>query len=52
MRPGASLSHVSQYNENAVIHALRVLGPTSQTDIAAQTGLSSRDLYQAVLAQR
>ncbi|AQP48818.1 hypothetical protein BW730_16230 [Tessaracoccus aquimaris] len=40
MRPGASLSHVSQYNENAVIHALRVLGPTSQTDIAAQTGLS------------
>lgn len=40
MRTGASLSHVSQYNENAVIHALRALGPTSQTDIAAQTGLS------------
>ncbi|GAA3867908.1 ROK family transcriptional regulator [Tessaracoccus defluvii] len=40
MRSGASLSHVSQYNENAVIHALRALGPTSQTDIAAHTGLS------------
>lgn len=40
MRQGASLSHVSQYNENAVIHALRTLGPTSQTDIAAHTGLS------------
>lgn len=40
MRTGASLSHISQYNENAVIHALRALGPTSQTDIAAHTGLS------------
>lgn len=40
MRTGASLSHVSQYNENAVIHAVRALGPTSQTDIAAHTGLS------------
>ena len=40
MRPGASHSHISQYNENAVIHALRALGPTSQTDIAAHTGLS------------
>lgn len=40
MRTGASLSHISQYNENAVIHALRALGPTSQTDIAARTGLS------------
>lgn len=40
MPSGASLSHVSQYNENAVFHALRALGPTSQTDIAAHTGLS------------
>lgn len=40
MRSGANLSHVSQYNENAVIHALRALGPTSQTEIAAHTGLS------------
>ncbi len=40
MRFGASLSHVGQYNENAVIHALRALGPTSQTEIAAVTGLS------------
>lgn len=40
MRTGASLSHVSQYNENAVIHAVRALGPTSQTDIAARTALS------------
>lgn len=40
MRSGASLSYVSQYNENAVIHALRVLGPTSQTDIAEYTSLS------------
>lgn len=40
MRFGASLSDVSKYNENAVIHALRALGPTSQTNIAAHTGLS------------
>lgn len=40
MRIGASLSHVGQYNENAVIHALRGMGPTSQTEIAAATGLS------------
>ena len=40
MRIGANLSHVGQYNENAVIHALRGFGPTSQTDIAAATGLS------------
>lgn len=40
MRIGASLSHVGQYNENAVIHALRGLGPTSQTEIAGATGLS------------
>lgn len=40
MRVGANLTYVSQYNENAVFHALRSLGPTSQTDIAAHTGLS------------
>lgn len=40
MRFGASLSHISQYNENAVIHALRALGPTSQGELVARTGLS------------
>lgn len=40
MRFGTSLSHVGQYNENAVIHALRALGPSSQGDLVARTGLS------------
>ena len=40
MRFGTSLSRVGQYNENAVIHALRALGPSSQGDLVAQTGLS------------
>lgn len=40
MRGGANLAHVGQYNENAVFHALRRLGPSSQTEIAEHTGLS------------
>ena len=40
MRFGTSLSDVGQYNENAVIHALRALGPSSQGDLVARTGLS------------
>lgn len=42
MRIGASVSTLGKYNENAVIHALRALGPTSQGAIAEATGLSAQ----------
>ncbi|MEO7587849.1 MAG: ROK family transcriptional regulator [Arachnia sp.] len=48
MRTGASLAHISAYNENAVIHALRRLGPTSQTDIAEMAGLSVQTVSSIV----
>lgn len=48
MRIGASLSHVGKYNENAVIHALRGLGPASQTEIAEVTGLSVKTVSAIV----
>lgn len=48
MRTGVSLSHISRYNENAVIHALRRLGPTSQTDIARVAGLSVQTVSSIV----
>lgn len=48
VRTGVSLSHISQYNENAVIHALRRLGPTSQSDIAQVAGLSVQTVSSIV----
>lgn len=42
------MSHVAKYNENAVIHAIRGLGPASQTDIAAATGLSVQSVSTIV----
>ncbi len=48
MRAGVSMSDVSQYNQNAVIHALRRLGPTSQTEIAQMAGLSLQTVSSIV----
>ncbi len=48
MRVGVSMSHISLYNENAVIHALRRLGSTSQTEIARATGLSVQGVSSIV----
>ncbi len=48
MRTGVSMSHISKYNENAVFHALRRLGPTSQTEIARATGLSVQGVSSIV----
>lgn len=48
MRIGTNLSHVGKYNENAVIHAIRRQGPTSQTEIARVTGLSVKTVSPIV----
>ncbi len=40
MPTGSSLSDVSRYNQNVVIHAFRRRGPSSQREIAQATGLS------------
>lgn len=48
MRIGTNLSHVGKYNENAVIHAIRGLGPTSQAEIARVTGLSVKTVSPIV----
>lgn len=40
MRFGAGLGYVGKYNENAVIHALRRIGPASQAEIAEASGLA------------
>ena len=48
MRAGTNLVGVGQYNSKVVIHALRRLGPSSQTDLAAATGLSAQTVSQIV----
>lgn len=47
-RAGVSLSDLAQFNERAVIHALRVLGPTSQAELAHNTGLAPQTVSPIV----
>lgn len=48
MRFGTNFSLVGKFNENAVIHALRAMGPASQTQIADATELSGQTVSAIV----
>jgi predicted NBD/HSP70 family sugar kinase len=48
MRAGTSLPDVARYNQNVVIHAFRRMGPSSQTDVVASTGLSAQTVSTIV----